>query len=82
MRLEGARLGGCCRLQMPLGKGKELDLRPTTQLLLSLQVLPPPDNFLLMLLWPEDVDYLRLRDNYRQVDRKAGDEWDITPVFP
>jgi hypothetical protein len=45
-------------------------------------VLPPPDNFLLMLLWPEDVDYLRLRDNYRQVDRKAGDEWDITPVFP
>ena len=32
------------------------------------KVLPPPDNFLLMLLFPERVDFLRLGDNYRQVD--------------
>ncbi len=37
------------------------------------RVLPPPDNFLLMLLYPFRVDYLRLTDNYRQVD-----EWDAT----
>lgn len=29
---------------------------------------PPPDNFLLMLLYPRRVDYLRLTDNYRQID--------------
>ncbi|KAL3807343.1 hypothetical protein ACHAXA_011167 [Cyclostephanos tholiformis] len=34
-------------------------------------VLPPPDNFLLMLLYPFRVDYLRLTDNYHRVD-----EWD------
>jgi hypothetical protein len=32
------------------------------------RVLPPPDNFLLMLLYPFRVDYLRLTDNYRRVD--------------
>ena len=32
------------------------------------KVLPPPDTFLLMLLYPTHVDYLRLADNYRQVD--------------
>ena len=37
------------------------------------RVLPPPDNFLLMLLYPFRVDYLRLTDNYCQVD-----EWDAT----
>jgi hypothetical protein len=31
-------------------------------------VLPPPDNFLLMLLYPTRVDYLRLTDNYHQID--------------
>jgi pyridoxamine 5'-phosphate oxidase len=31
-------------------------------------VLPPPRNFLLMLLIPTRVDYLRLTDNYHQVD--------------
>eukprot|EP00571_Detonula_confervacea_P003932 CAMPEP_0172326324 /NCGR_PEP_ID=MMETSP1058-20130122/56189_1 /TAXON_ID=83371 /ORGANISM="Detonula confervacea, Strain CCMP 353" /LENGTH=377 /DNA_ID=CAMNT_0013043077 /DNA_START=24 /DNA_END=1157 /DNA_ORIENTATION=- len=35
------------------------------------KVLPPPDTFLLMLLYPTKIDYLRLGDNYRQVD-----EWD------
>ena len=35
------------------------------------RVLPPPDNFLLMLLYPFRVDYLRLTDNYHRVD-----EWD------
>lgn len=32
------------------------------------KVLPPPESFLLMLLHPTRVDYLRLGDNYRQVD--------------
>ncbi|KAL7551618.1 hypothetical protein ACHAWF_014819 [Thalassiosira exigua] len=30
------------------------------------KVLPPPDTFLLMLLYPTKIDYLRLGDNYRQ----------------
>jgi hypothetical protein len=40
-------------------------------------VLPPPDNFLLMLLYPTRVDYLRLTDNYHQIDewsRKKKEE--------
>ena len=36
------------------------------------KVLPPPDTCLLMLLYPTKIDYLRLGDNYRQVD-----EWDL-----
>ena len=32
------------------------------------KVLPPPDNFLLMILDPKRCDYLRLGDNFRQVD--------------
>ena len=33
------------------------------------KILPPPDNFLVMLLDPADVDYLRLTgDQYRQID--------------
>ena len=35
------------------------------------KVLPPPDAFLIMLLYPAKIDYLRLTDNYRQID-----EWD------
>ncbi|KAL7471656.1 hypothetical protein ACHAXS_011943 [Conticribra weissflogii] len=35
------------------------------------KILPPPDSFLLMLLYPTRVDYLRLGDNFRQVD-----EWE------
>jgi hypothetical protein len=33
------------------------------------KVLPPPDTFLLMLVYPFQVDYLRLGDNFRQVDK-------------
>ena len=39
-------------------------------------VLPPPDNFLLMLLYPNRVDYLRLSDNFHQVDQLVSDEHD------
>lgn len=35
------------------------------------KVLPPPEAFLLMFLYPTKVDYLRLGDNYRQVDEVA-----------
>lgn len=44
------------------------------------KVLPVPDTFLLMLLYPRTVDYLRLGDNYRQVDEweedRGGDDND------
>lgn len=36
-------------------------------------VLPPPDHFLLMLLFPRKVDYLRLQNMYRQVDIRQED---------
>ena len=48
-------------------------------------VLPAPDVFLLGLLRPDAVDYLRLTDNLRQVDRRAdgaGDEWTCGRVNP
>eukprot|EP00565_Helicotheca_tamesis_P001441 CAMPEP_0185733500 /NCGR_PEP_ID=MMETSP1171-20130828/19699_1 /TAXON_ID=374046 /ORGANISM="Helicotheca tamensis, Strain CCMP826" /LENGTH=241 /DNA_ID=CAMNT_0028403253 /DNA_START=180 /DNA_END=905 /DNA_ORIENTATION=- len=38
------------------------------------KVLAPPDNFLLMLLYPKRVDYLRLGDNFRQIDEIDDDE--------
>ena len=33
------------------------------------KVLPPPPNFLLMLFYPQEVKYLRLTDNYAQIDK-------------
>jgi len=46
------------------------------------KVLPPPDDFLLMLLTPKRVDYLRLGDNYRQLDDLVGDQWSMARVNP
>ena len=46
------------------------------------KVLPPPKNFLLMLLHPTRVDYLRLGDNYRQIDNLDGEEWRCERVNP
>ncbi len=49
------------------------------------KVLPPPHNFLLMLLCPTRVDYLRLTDNYRQVDEWSRDShkgWKSIRVNP
>lgn len=37
--------------------------------------VPPPENFLLMLLIPDEVDYLRLTDNYRQRDMIGEGAW-------
>ena len=37
------------------------------------RVLPAPDTFLLMLLYPTKIDYLRLGDNFRQVDEWSSD---------
>ena len=40
------------------------------------KVLPPPSTFLLLLLWPDYVDYLRLTDNCRLVYEKGPDsDW-------
>mmetsp|Transcript_352 Transcript_352/g.595 ORF Transcript_352/g.595 Transcript_352/m.595 type:complete len:277 (+) Transcript_352:113-943(+) len=47
------------------------------------KVLPPPDNFLLMLLYPKRCDYLRLGDNFRQIDSIIGNQiWDFQRVNP
>jgi Uncharacterized conserved protein len=47
------------------------------------KVLPPPNNFLLMLLYPNRCDYLRLGDNYRQIDSIKDDTmWNIQRVNP
>jgi pyridoxamine 5'-phosphate oxidase len=46
-------------------------------------VIPPPDNFLLMLLMPKSVNYLRLTDNYSQVDElSATGDWSSLRVNP
>lgn len=45
-------------------------------------VLPPPDNFLLMLLYPKTCDYLRLGDNFRQVDTLVNEKWNTNRVNP
>lgn len=46
-------------------------------------ILPAPDNFLLMLLYPTKVKYLRLTDNYAQVDEVGEDgEWKFHRVNP
>ena len=47
------------------------------------KVLPPPSNFLLMLLYPTRCDYLRLGDNFRQIDNLADDgTWNFDRVTP
>eukprot|EP00526_Cylindrotheca_closterium_P020664 CAMPEP_0113622264 /NCGR_PEP_ID=MMETSP0017_2-20120614/11400_1 /TAXON_ID=2856 /ORGANISM="Cylindrotheca closterium" /LENGTH=212 /DNA_ID=CAMNT_0000532073 /DNA_START=104 /DNA_END=742 /DNA_ORIENTATION=+ /assembly_acc=CAM_ASM_000147 len=47
------------------------------------KMVPPPDNFLLMLLDPTDVDYLRLTgDQYRQIDARGSSGWTRQRVNP
>lgn len=46
------------------------------------KVLPPPDNFLLMLLSPNRCDYLRLGDNFRQIDNIDGKTWEAQQITP
>jgi len=47
------------------------------------KVLSPPDTFLLMLLLPSSVKYLRLKDNYAQNDRlENNNTWLSTRVNP
>ena len=47
------------------------------------KVLPPPPTFLLLLLWPEYIDYLRLTDNCRMVFKKSDDAtWRGDEVSP
>lgn len=48
------------------------------------KVLPPPKEFLLLLLHPRRVDFLRLTDNYRQIDLLNHDngEWNLERVNP
>lgn len=45
--------------------------------------VPPPANFLLMLMDPTHVDYLRLTgDQYRQIDTRAEGAWSLQRVNP
>jgi len=48
------------------------------------KVLPPPPTFLLVLLYPKRVDYLRLTDNYRQIDSfdNSSEDWCVQRVNP
>lgn len=46
------------------------------------KVVPPPDNFLLMLLKPSHVDYLRLTNQYRQIDVFTNGSWSSSRVNP
>mmetsp|Transcript_5749 Transcript_5749/g.7347 ORF Transcript_5749/g.7347 Transcript_5749/m.7347 type:complete len:300 (+) Transcript_5749:79-978(+) len=46
------------------------------------KIIPVPDAFLLMLLYPSHSDYLRLGDNYRQVDHLIQDNWASNRVNP
>lgn len=47
------------------------------------KVLPPPDNFLLMLLDPHAVDYLLLKgDQHRQIDTRTSSDWSMERVNP
>jgi pyridoxamine 5'-phosphate oxidase len=46
-------------------------------------MLPAPDTFLLMLLWPRSVKYLRLTDNFAQEDvLDANNQWSCARVNP
>ncbi|KAL7496936.1 hypothetical protein ACHAWT_008796 [Skeletonema menzelii] len=50
------------------------------------KVLPTPDSFLLMLLYPTKIDYLKLGENYRQVDEWKWDgdksQWEQLRMNP
>lgn len=47
------------------------------------KVLPPPSNFLVMLLYPTMCDYLKLGDNVRQVDNLIeGNTWQSKRANP
>lgn len=46
------------------------------------KLLPAPDSFLLMFLIPNRVDYLRLTDNYHQIDEVVDDKWIMKRVNP
>ena len=47
------------------------------------KVLPPPENFLLMMLDPTDCDYLRLTGSqYRQMDTRSPSGWSSKRVNP
>lgn len=46
------------------------------------KILPVPDAFLLMLLFPTGVDYLKLGENYRQVDYFVEGSWESKRVNP
>ena len=46
------------------------------------KVLTPPETFLLMLLLPSSVKYLRLKDNYAQNDKLENNTWISTRVNP
>jgi pyridoxamine 5'-phosphate oxidase len=46
------------------------------------KLLPPPHTFLLMILRPYYVDYLRLGDNFRQLDELVEGQWQQRRVNP
>lgn len=60
------------KAEIPAG-GRDEDGKP----------VPPPENFLLMLLDPTNVDYLLLgRDQYRQADKRVEGMWSFQRLNP
>ncbi len=45
-------------------------------------ILPPPDSFSLLLLYPTKCKYLRLRDNFAQQDVLIESNWSVNRVNP
>jgi len=71
--IPGERYGGEDTVTIPVGGRNEEDGKP----------VPPPENFLLMLLDPINVDYLLLgRDQYRQADVRDMGKWSYERLNP
>jgi len=46
------------------------------------EILDPPETFLLLLIYPQQVKYLRLGDNFATIDRLADGSWTTERVNP
>mmetsp|Transcript_4735 Transcript_4735/g.5967 ORF Transcript_4735/g.5967 Transcript_4735/m.5967 type:complete len:216 (-) Transcript_4735:684-1331(-) len=45
-------------------------------------ILPPPDTFVVLLLWTDTIKYLNLKENFAQVDKHTDTSWTSERVTP
>lgn len=45
-------------------------------------ILPPPETFLILLLWTDTVKYLNLNDNFAQLDKHSDTDWNCFRITP